>query len=177
MQRLLFVLLLVAGAASAQTNPYQLKGFTAATFPGNAGVLAFTAACQAEFGTAARMCASVEVLQTVVIPGGLSGAAWVRPVFEPLAVTSSGSGASILYAADASGVSAAAPNLACAGWSEGVITAGLIVDALGHFSGASCSSIRPVSCCAPIPLPEPTSMLMNGVGFAAVVLLSSSKGG
>ena len=75
---LLIVAALFLGAdANAQQcgNPYQLKGFTTAALTGGSGVLGFTAACQAQFGAGARMCTSVEVMETVVIPPGLSGTA------------------------------------------------------------------------------------------------------
>ena len=159
----------LAGAAGAQTtNPYQLKGFTAATFQGNAGVIGFTMGCQGEFSAAARMCTSVEVLQTVVIPTGLSGTAWVRPVFQPVA---SGSSGTVLT--DASGVEA----LSCLGWR--LANGGGLTDAVGQFASdsfsAPCATARRVACCAPVPLPEPSAMLLNGVGFAALTLLSTSS--
>ena len=35
---------------------HELMGFTSATFTGDQGVLSFTLACQAEFGSETRMC-------------------------------------------------------------------------------------------------------------------------
>jgi hypothetical protein len=167
MLRPLIAIALVLGVepASAQSsNPYQLKGFTAATLNGGSGVLFFNLVCQAEFGAAARMCTSVEVLETVVIPAGLTGTAWVRPVLSP--------GTDAL-ATDASGISAANPQeLTCRGWNS-TSWPGLYVDYNGQFHGGElCNTARSVSCCAPVPLPEPSAMLLNGAGFAALTLLS-----
>lgn len=145
-------------AAHAQTNPYQLVGFTSATFTGDTGVLGFTQSCQAQFGAAARMCTSLEVSQTVVVPSGLSGDAWVLPRAD---------------------VASATENESCNGWSaqsgaQGSIT-GLAVDASGGFPGGRCDIARSVSCCAPVPLPEPTSSLMQGTGALVVGMLAKGK--
>jgi len=69
-------LLLIIGPASADEGAmttHELVGFTTATFTCPQGVLAYTLACQAEFGSDTRMCNSVEVIRTVNVPSGLSG--------------------------------------------------------------------------------------------------------
>ena len=76
-------LLLIIGPASADEasrTTHELVGFTTATFTCDQGVLGFTLACRAQFGSDTRMCNSVEVMRTVNVPSGLSGRAWVRPV-------------------------------------------------------------------------------------------------
>ena len=77
----LFVSLVLALPAAAQQacSDFELVGFTSTAHLGNEGVLAFTLACQADFADS-RMCTSVEVMQTVNVPSGLSSDAWVRPV-------------------------------------------------------------------------------------------------
>ena len=55
--------------ATAQTlDPFQIVGHTTTTHLGDEGVRTFTLACQADFGAAARMCTSDEVLNTIVWP-------------------------------------------------------------------------------------------------------------
>ena len=90
---LVALLALVASPATAQTDPFQLVGFTTNTVLGDAGVLGMSAACTlvallalvAEFGdmTGVRMCTSVEVMETTAVPAISEPEAWVRPVFQP----------------------------------------------------------------------------------------------
>jgi hypothetical protein len=152
MRQLSFIVALVLGLAISAAHagsfpdPYQLVGFTSATFPGNGGVRTFTQACQADFGAAARMCESAEVLKTVVWPTSLTGTAWVMPTFVPGDTT-----------LDASGVANNAASLTCAAWSyNGNNQSGLHVDANGVMSSsADCSVARSVACCMPVRLPKP----------------------
>ena len=71
-------LVFAVGAQAQTTDPYQLVGFTTQPFPGGSGVLTFTLACQADFGPPARMCTSVEVAETVVVPSSLTDRARSR---------------------------------------------------------------------------------------------------
>jgi len=132
-------------------SPFQLVGFTTATFTGGQGVLGFTTACQAEF-PGSRMCTSVEVMETTTLPSGLpAGEAWVRPV-TPVGLP----GAVV----DASGSEANADALSCGGWSQSTSgTNGLVVDGSGRFRSTTrsptgmegCHVARAVACCAPTP--------------------------
>lgn len=129
---------------------FHFVGFTGATFTGERGIRTYTEACQDAFTASARMCTSVEVLDTVawpVVPSSTRG--WVRPVYQPVmgALT------------DASGVVAASPtagSLSCGGWSFATATAhGLAVSGDGRFATPgfvdTCDTARPIACCAPVP--------------------------
>ena len=127
---------------------YRLVGFTSALFNGGRGVRTYTQACQADFLSAARMCTSEEVLNTVAwpeVPGEIRG--WLRPVFQP-----TGDGV-----ADASGVGGGTSgDLTCLGWSLSLSSfGGSTVSGDGRFaipySGSRCNVARPVACCAPVP--------------------------
>lgn len=54
--------------AHAQTDPFQLVGFSTATVQGDPGVLGMSAQCLATFGDGARMCTSVEIMETTAVP-------------------------------------------------------------------------------------------------------------
>ncbi|UCE85214.1 MAG: hypothetical protein JSU66_12805 [Deltaproteobacteria bacterium] len=126
----------------------QLVGFSATRVTGDAGVLGFTAACQSEFPDS-RMCTSVEVMETVTLPQGLAGEAWVRPVFQ--STTTSGGGV------DASGIRGSVGiELTCRGWGLASVD-GLVVDDQGRFASSvdlasgGCETPRAVACCAASP--------------------------
>jgi len=123
------------GAAQAQED-CQLVGFTTATADGDTGVLGMTGLCQAEF-PGSRMCTTVEIAETRVLPTGLAGSAWVRPVFD-------GEGFEAV-------VGVKNEELACRGWSDAT-SKGLTVDPNGSFfHGAipeGCNNLHAVSCCA-----------------------------
>ena len=143
--------LALATTAHAQTDPYQLIGFTDAKFTGGQGVLGFARACQEEFSFPARMCTSVEIMETVVlstwVPADPFAFAWVRPVFAP-------TGTNPL---DDSGVSTQPDDLSCSGWiNNGNFVRGLVVNGSGAFTNLGCDSSLPVACCTPVPLNEPT---------------------
>lgn len=130
-------------APPAPPARFQLVGFTSATMLGNAGVLSLTLACQQEFN-GSRMCNSVEVIETVMVPSGLTGNAWVRPFFVPFqqVSTSSSPGTGL----DASGIVGQAIEFSCVG------SRGFAVTATGIFiSSQFCSDPRPVACCALMP--------------------------
>ena len=153
--RLLAVLALVAIASlmiAANPSPlpearFQLVGFTPTLLTGGAGVLGFTLECQKEFD-GSRMCTSVEVMETTVVPSGLVGDAWVRPTFSPF-----GGGEPVTNSLDASGLARGSNTLTCSGWSLSVSDrSGLAVESGGSFTvNVSCSDPRPIACCALVP--------------------------
>ena len=150
---LVFAVALFAGCedngGSSGEEEFVLVGFTSTTHLGDTGVLGFTQACNAEFSDS-RMCTSVEVMETVDVPGGLSGNAWVRPV--ALFADSSSS-----EATDASGQFSSS----CSGWSN-TFGSGLSVSGSGQFGGRDCEpffsdedcpspegcAVQKVACCA-----------------------------
>ena len=138
----------VQGPQGEQGDPgpspqrFELVGFTTAQFNGSQGFIGFALACQVEF-SGSRMCDTVEVIRTTLIPTGLSGTAWVNP-------------SGIRGALDPSGLDA----IGCIGggsspqghWSNAGTAQGLTVDSAGKFSEAGdCSELHSVACCAPAP--------------------------
>jgi len=125
---------------------WQLVGFTTAQLTSGAGVLAFDAACQAEF-SASRFCSSVEVTESSHPTPPLTGTAWVRPIIA-------GGAQNTAYEA-ASGVgSGYASGLSCYGWSDDTsdLDGALTIDAQGRFSVQPCKGGgRSVACCALVP--------------------------
>jgi hypothetical protein len=116
---------------AAPAARYQLVGFTTTALAGNAGVLGFTRACQNEFA-GSRMCTSLEVMESVILPDGLSGEAWVRPHF----VISTSTGV------DASGIRGGVGiELTCRGWRSFVSSVNL--------ASGGCDTARAIACCAP----------------------------
>lgn len=133
------------GPAGADVASFELVGFTTTTHHGDTGVFGFTRACQADFPNS-RMCTSVEAMNTVSLPVGLTGEAWIRPVFVSSTATS---------AADASGGETGfATSFTCFGWigsSSG--DKGLTVDSNGRFRSLGCSPARAVACCREVATP------------------------
>jgi len=131
---------------------WQIVGFTSASYLGNEGVLGFTRHCQTEFSDS-RVCTSQEVMDTVAVPGSLTGSAWVRPVFVPVSVARYGLQGTIQMALDASGRTGSAPGtLNCNGWSSPSSSArGLVVSDAGSFSTRACNVTFSVACCALVP--------------------------
>jgi len=128
----------------ANFSRYQLVGFTAANLTGGQGVLAFNAACQAEFA-GSRFCSSVEVMESVHATPALTGTAWVRPI-----VVGEQTGAGVVV--EASGVGGGSSDLSCNGWNTALGGIGLTVDAQGRFSAIGpCTAARPIACCARVP--------------------------
>jgi hypothetical protein len=129
------------GAPGPGAANFELVGFTTATFTGGEGVLGYTAACGAEFPDS-RMCTSIEIMNTVNVPTGLTGNAWVRPVLVP----GGGGGA----ATEASGIEANSPNdFSCSAWRGS--GNGLVVYADGDFSIGGCTGARLAACCGEVP--------------------------
>lgn len=168
----LLVSLVLALPASAQQacSDFELVGFTSTTHLGGTGVLGLTVACQAEFSDS-RMCTSVEVMQTVNVPGGLTGNAWVRPVFVPTIDTRT---------SDASGVESSGsttPYLTCNGWTGAF--QGLTVNSDGGFSKVDCATTPlAVACCAAppasamaaiVPITSPVGRMMLVIAMLGVL--------
>jgi hypothetical protein len=162
-------LLAFPAAAQDTCTPFQLVGFTAATFVGATGVLGFTLACQQEFALS-RMCTSEEIVNTQTVPTSLAGSAWVRPSFRALAYA----GTSTKFM-DESGLGEYAQTGTCYGWSSANGGGGLALDSSGSFSiHYDCDLPLSVACCAPVPIavPEPSAMLMQGSGIAGLLALA-----
>ena len=165
-----FILLYAAASHAQQLDPWQIVGHTTTTHTGDAGLRAFNLACQADFGAAAKMCTSQEVIETIVQPV-LSSEAWVRPVI----IASDGN-----IGTDFSGISAPLYTLNCIRW-ERTNSAGLVVTTNGNVSSevpgtnnlAGCQTPRPVSCCRRVP--EPTASLMLPVGGLACLGLAKAR--
>ena len=161
---------LAAIPATAQTShPFQLVGFTANTLTGGAGALQMSRECWLEYGDGARMCSSIEVLETTALPAqGIPGFAWVRPTFQPTGSTES---------VDASGRKRHSNSLTCDSWTfSHAQFSGLTVNAAGGFHLETCDVGRPVACCAPVSvLPEPQATLGIAVGAATIVALRPGK--
>ncbi len=152
---LVFALVVFAMPAMGQqcATTHELTGFTSATMIADGtGVLGLTLACQAEFGSSARTCTSLEVMRTTNVPSGLTGDAWVLPSFQPGAMayqSSSSSSITKRQALDASGLADTPRDFTVDGWSGG--DDGLTVDAVGVFGQSPGYTSLSVSCCVPIP--------------------------
>ena len=140
---------------TVEVRTFQLVGFTSAALAGDSGLFGLTLACQAEFA-GSRICTSREILETVEVPTGLSGDAWVQPLVM---------GGRDTDAVDVSGARGGF-TIACGGdpptptWSGGSVPApglpgfviervGLTVDSSGRFVVRECETARSVACCAP----------------------------
>jgi len=191
---LLALLTLFAATASAQFDPscgttaatmcpYQWVGATSIAFDGSGNGLGFvgmTTQCRADFGPGARMCTSEEILQsdTLNLNDIPSQGCWLRPVFQPVASSSSG------LSLDATGTSSDEPgigqseeDLACQSWSTTETgREGLVLLEAGSFRIQSCEAPRPVACCKPTPIPTPTSSLGVPIGALGLVGLSMLRG-
>ena len=156
--------------------PYQWVGATSITFDGRGdigsgtllGFVGMTTQCRADFGAGARMCTSAEILNSDslnfnAIP---AGGCWLRPSWA-LAAGS--------VAVDESGYSAGPSGLACLGWNG--VGQGLHLKDTGSIDQTGCTTILPVACCKPTPVPAPTSSLTLPIGAAALAGLSMLKGG
>jgi len=174
------ILLLVGVAAdSAQANPYQWVGATTTTFTGDGngfGFVGMTSQCRGEFGPGARMCTSVEILESdthnlLDIP---STGCWIRPVFQPFGGNLSTTGAKAL---DASGLLADPNELTCLWWTGGLSAyRGLVLGDSGSFARLSCDVPRSVACCKPTAVPEPSAALSVPVGAAWLIGLATFRG-
>ena len=162
------VLPLLSEALAQESATHEIVGFSFPVGGGNRGVLDWTADCQSEYGSDARMCNSVEVMRSTSLPGGTPVDGWVRPVLR-------GDGASVY---DASGVTAGTEGLSCNGWTTGnPVFRGLSVDKKGWFRQITCDQILGAACCVPIPTPVMAavpSMLWLGRGLLVAFMLSAA---
>ncbi len=104
-------------------SSFTLVGFTASTYPSNAGVLAFTLGCGAQFG-GSRMCTVGEVVRTTRVPPlGGTEVAWVNPE---------------------RGIADS-----CGGWTDNTPdSTGFGVSRSGQFPRQPCNTLLSVACCA-----------------------------
>jgi hypothetical protein len=172
------VFALSATSIQAQAvDPIQWVGVTTAKFDGNDGFLSMTAACRTNFGLAARMCSTVEILESNTLVPDI-GECWVRPIFQPVAT-----GTLPTATLDASGVfldglsiGMGPENFTCNGWSTNSSSVNaLTMKPSGGFEIKPCAGNRAVACCAPVAVPEPAASLSIPVGAMGLVLLSSLR--
>jgi hypothetical protein len=177
----LLLSLVVVASAQAQNDPYQWVGLTSVDFTGDGNGLGFvgmTTQCRADYGAGARMCSSVEILQSDNLnPNAIPPEdCWVRASIAGFAT-----GGSInFYAIDASGAFASASGLTCGQWGADTSPTagnGLVLSDDGRFRTALCSESRPAACCKPTPVGEPISSLTIPIGAGALAGLSMLKGG
>lgn len=129
------------GEATCAASSFQLVGFTSTTVTPDNGIFALTAECQNEFPSS-RICTTVEVYRTVILPD-LSGAgtadAWVAPVLAGQTIDVTGFGPGIN-----------AQNLNCNGF-QGGVSFGLTVNTDGILELQTCTTPLSIACCAPAP--------------------------
>ena len=104
---------------------------------------------------------------------------WVRPTFQPVATGNT------IYtpSLDVSGaflVGTSGTNFpddfSCNGWSEASSSSrGLTLTGSGGFGKQNCSDARPVACCKPTPIPEPSASLSLPVGVMGLAGLAAMK--
>jgi hypothetical protein len=173
------VFALSATSIQAQAaDPFQWVGVTTTNFDGDDGFLSMTTACRTDFGSAARMCSSVEILESNTLIPDIREC-WVRAVFQPVAT-----GTLPAATLDSSGVfldglsrSTGPENFTCNGWSTNSSNVNaLVLKPSGGFQVRGCGGNRPVACCAPVPVPEPAASLSIPVGAMGLMLLSSLRG-
>jgi hypothetical protein len=158
----LFVSLALPVAALAEAR---FVGFSSATFDGAQGVRTYTETCQVDYLSAARMCTSEEVLNTVSWPAEpASTKGWVRPVYQPVSYDASG-----VQLADNQGA------LACQGWkATGGLNRGLAVFGDGRFETGSCDDARPIACCISTPSGVAPAFPAWAMGALSVLLIGSA---
>lgn len=182
LSRFVTLLLIVAPmCAAGQTDPYQWVGATSVAFNGGGddgtaplprGIIIMNAQCRADFGPGARMCSSLEILESTTInPNDIPvEGCWIRPTYQPVGPASS------LNLVDVSGVAGGTSDpMTCGGWRGA--GSGLSLLQLGAIVKSPCSEFRPVACCKPTPIPAPTSSLGLPIGTLGLVGLSMMKGG
>lgn len=122
----LFVSLVLALPAAAQQacSNFELVGFSSSSVSGNTGPLDLALACQLDYADS-RVCLKSEIGNTVNVPVGLSGEAWVK-------------------GGDLNGEGVF-------GTCNGESTNGFTVDAAGLPGELNCTQVLPVACCAAPP--------------------------
>ena len=143
-----FVSVVLASAAVlAQDVQYVGNSDPGRRRSGGAGILEFNEECVTDFGPNARICSSLEVLQTIqstTVPDRENND--IRQWVVPTIVAGSSTGI------DASGIAGAAGTLTCNGWStQSSSFKGLTVDDFGRFSTQTCVGTRQIACCTPVP--------------------------
>lgn len=172
-----FIVIPASSVQAQAADPYQWVGTTTQTFNGNGGFLSMTTACRADFGAGARMCSSVEILESDTLTPNVDEC-WVRPIFQPI-----GNGLASTVVLDATGVyldgesgGKQPQNFTCNGWTTNDSGRnGLVLKVSGGFQVKACGGNRPVACCAPIPVAEPSASLSIPTGVMGLVLLSSMR--
>lgn len=139
----------VANPTACGQGRFQLVGFTSATYTGDlGGPFGATQKCQIEF-PASRMCERREVFETVTLPQGLTGNAWIRlePVFEVFSASCDQyRRASYIHRTiDVNGTVTSE--------TQRVFSDGILVSENGAVVnwGAACDAERPIACCALVP--------------------------
>jgi hypothetical protein len=162
---------LATGVARAQTDPYQWVGNTSIGYTCGDGFLLMTTQCRADFGPGTRMCKSEEIMDSDTLnPNGIPmDGCWLRPSWRPHT-----NGDNIILALDESGVVGAPSSLTCGGWRNAGL--GLTIQPDGSFTLRSASETRPVACCKPTPVAEPSAALSLPIGAMGLVGLSMLKG-
>ena len=97
---------------------------------------------------------------------------WIRPSWRPFAM-----GAGSPLGLDESGQNAEPTSLSCNGWTVNAGQTGLTLTPIGGIGKRLCIEMRPVTCCAPVPIPEPSASLSLPIGAAGLAGLSMLKGG
>jgi hypothetical protein len=172
-----FIVISAASVQAQATDPYQWVGTTTQRFNGNGGFLSMTTACRDDFGLGARMCSTVEILESIMLTPNIDEC-WVRPIFQPI-----GNGLSSTVVLDATGVyldgvsgGEQPKDFTCNGWTTNNSSRnGLVLKVSGGFQVKGCGGNRPVACCAPIPVAEPSASLSIPTGVLGLALLSISR--
>jgi len=133
-------------------NSWQVMGFSTTYLTGWEGIAAMVQACHADY-PATRVCTEADINNTTALyPIDAVDDAWLM-----------------------------SPG-ACGGWRLGgfmpwarLVTPQLQIDTNTGQTN-NCDSARPVSCCALIQVPEPTSSLGIGAGAATLAALGASRG-
>ena len=114
-----------------------------------------------------------DTLNSIGIP---AEGCWIRPSWRPVTATTSGAG--FTRALEETGQANDRRNLTCSGWSsKSGSNRALVIQPTGGFSGENCDIPRPVTCCAPVPIPEPSASLSLPIGAVGLAGLSMLKGG
>ncbi|MBW2501181.1 MAG: hypothetical protein JRF61_28195 [Deltaproteobacteria bacterium] len=155
--------------------PYQFVGATSVLLNGADGFLMMTTQCRADYGPGARMCKTVEIMDSDTLdPNAIpERGCWVRPSWHPISTATEKT-----RALDESGLSRDPAELSCKGWSSNA--SGLYLHPDGKFEVGGCGSqdkARAVACCKPIPVAEPITLFSIPIGAGALAGLAGGKGG
>lgn len=130
-----------AVASLTPAPPYVFIGYSTAQVDGTVGYFGMHGACQADFGPAARMASSYEIISSATVPIVRPNVAWVRPTTISVILQ----GSNVRYD-DFSGAQAF-NSLSCEGYTGSA--SGLVVDQKGSFLPVGCVSALPVACSVP----------------------------